>query len=46
MPQLNVETFITQYLWLVIILGIAYYRAYNNLALAEIFKIRKSQGKG
>jgi len=45
MPQLNVETFVTQYLWLIIILSIAYYKAYNNLAIAEIYKIRKQQGK-
>jgi hypothetical protein len=45
MPQLNVETFVTQYLWLVIILSIAYYKAYNNLALAEIIKIRRSSNK-
>ena len=40
MPQLNIETFVTQYLWLIAILGISYYKAYNSKELSEIFKIR------
>ena len=45
MPQLNVETFVTQYIWLVILLGISYYKAVNSKELAEIFKLRRKSTK-
>ncbi len=41
MPQLDVSTFLSQYFWLVLLLGIAYYKAYNNIALSEIIKLRR-----
>jgi hypothetical protein len=41
MPQLNVETFVSQYFWLVVLLGFSYYKAVNSKELAEIFKLRK-----
>ncbi len=41
MPQLNVETFVTQYVWLLVILGVTIYHATTRLELAEIIKLRK-----
>lgn len=40
MPQLNVETFVTQYIWLLVLLGVSYYKAVNSKELGEIIKIR------
>lgn len=41
MPQLNVETFVTQYTWMVIVLSILYYKAANSIELGEIIKMRR-----
>jgi len=41
MPQLNVETFVTQYFWLLVLLGVSYYKAVNSKELAEIIKLRR-----
>lgn len=41
MPQLNVETFVTQYIWLIIILSLSYYKAVNSKELGEIIKLRR-----
>jgi hypothetical protein len=43
MPQLNIETFVTQYIWLVIMLGVMYYKAENSKELGEIMKLRKKK---
>jgi len=41
MPQLNVETFVTQYIWLIILLGLSYYKAVNSKELGVLIKLRK-----
>jgi len=43
MPQLNVETFVSQYFWLVFLLGYGYFKAINSKELSEIYKLRKGK---
>lgn len=41
MPQLNIETFVTQYTWMIIVLSILYYKVANSPELGEIIKMRR-----
>lgn len=41
MPQLNVETFVTQYIWLIFLIAFTYYKAVNSKELSLLFKLRK-----
>lgn len=43
MPQLDISTYVTQYLWLLIMLGVLYYKAENSKELKEIMKLRKKK---
>lgn len=45
MPQLEISQFLTQYLWLLILLGVSYYKAVNSNELNQLFKIRKISTK-
>jgi hypothetical protein len=47
MPQLWIETWVTQYFWLVIILFLFHFYITNNVipGIATVFKIRKTLGK-
>ena len=41
MPQLNVETFVTQYIWLIFLLAFSYYKAVNSKELGILIKLRR-----
>ena len=43
MPQLDISTYVTQYLWLLIMLGVLYYKVENSKELKEIMKLRKKK---
>lgn len=44
MPQLSIETYITQYLWLVIVLGVFYYYISTQI-VPKIGEIKKTRAK-
>ncbi len=44
MPQLSIETYMTQYLWLVILLGVFYYYVATRL-VPKISIIKKTRSK-
>ena len=40
MPHLNIDTFLNQFSWIIIVFSISYFFAANNYSLKIIFKIR------
>lgn len=44
MPQLSIETYITQYLWLVIVLGVFYYYISTQI-VPKIGEIKKTRAR-